>query len=564
MPVTASELSGLIVNTPLALHAGKAASIAEFLTRRFGEGRRLTPAQARRAIESEDLAWTAEGAEKARRRMMRAASDAGYALDVEGEDGGDYVLADGVAVIEVYGSLTKRPMDDLPTSMQPVSTVRLQERWHRALNDDRVHAILGCMDSPGGDIDGAFEFQEWLLEQRGVKPTGWFIDGMGASAGYGIACTADPGNLWAHKSAQVGSVGILCIRPDYSEHARKEGIRYNVFTSDELKTESLGIVPVSDAAAAHIMSQVAVLTGIFYDHVATARGVTVEDVAALRSGCYIASDERASILTDRLGRFEHALAAMMNHEGAMTMPPALQPAAKPATTTASAKGAAKGGGVAASRVRTATGGLRHTAEDAPAADAPSTEAPAMEAPIPDKVSDENVAALESRYPNLCGEIRRRAAEDATDGDGAGGDGGSAPAGGGGESGGTGAHATLGELTADFPGDANAPFVLRMANKGVTLLTAHREHAKVRRDGAVRTVAGVVAGQSTEPVGSSRSGSAATASAAANQTPQQIWDTNVDVRQHRAFQGNVKLFEAYHKSQARANKSWEECLHDDQR
>lgn len=85
----------------------------------------------------------------------------------------------------------------------------LVESRERTLDNDRVKAILLCIDSPGGtvvDSDGIYREIKAYKEQYKV-PVYAYIDGFCASGGYFIASAAD--KIFASEASLIGSVGVL-------------------------------------------------------------------------------------------------------------------------------------------------------------------------------------------------------------------------------------------------------------------------------------------------------------------------------------------------------------------
>lgn len=85
----------------------------------------------------------------------------------------------------------------------------LIESRERSLDNDRVKAILLCIDSPGGtvaDADGIYREINAYKERHQV-PVYAFIDGLCASGGYYIASAAD--KVFASDTSLIGSVGVI-------------------------------------------------------------------------------------------------------------------------------------------------------------------------------------------------------------------------------------------------------------------------------------------------------------------------------------------------------------------
>ncbi len=77
------------------------------------------------------------------------------------------------------------------------------------LSNNRVKALLLYIDSPGGTVtDSVGIYQELVAYKEKYKvPIYAFIDGMCASGGMYIACSAD--RIYASSSSVIGSVGVI-------------------------------------------------------------------------------------------------------------------------------------------------------------------------------------------------------------------------------------------------------------------------------------------------------------------------------------------------------------------
>lgn len=85
----------------------------------------------------------------------------------------------------------------------------LIESREKSLKNDRVKAILLCIDSPGGtvsDADGIYHALKAYKKQFEV-PVYAYVDGLCASGGMYIACAAD--KIYASDASLVGSIGVL-------------------------------------------------------------------------------------------------------------------------------------------------------------------------------------------------------------------------------------------------------------------------------------------------------------------------------------------------------------------
>lgn len=77
------------------------------------------------------------------------------------------------------------------------------------LHNNRVKAILLCIDSPGGTVTDSVAIYHALsaYKEKYKVPIYAFVDGMCASGGMYIACSAD--KIFSTSSSVIGSVGVI-------------------------------------------------------------------------------------------------------------------------------------------------------------------------------------------------------------------------------------------------------------------------------------------------------------------------------------------------------------------
>jgi len=97
-----------------------------------------------------------------------------------------YQVTGGVAVIDVFGILANRGGFDANSSYI-LGYDRIGQALAAALADASVKSILLQMDSPGGEVAGAFELADQIKQAHEAKPVNAVISSMATSAGYLLA-----------------------------------------------------------------------------------------------------------------------------------------------------------------------------------------------------------------------------------------------------------------------------------------------------------------------------------------------------------------------------------------
>ena len=201
------HLAQKLFNTPLAIHPQKAEVIVSSLTERLG----IT--QIRSAMMEDDDGYFSRKARK----------DSGY--DV----------LEGIAIIPVYGTLvqklgTLRPYSGM-TGYDGIRRVFLT-----AINDPEVKGICLDIDSPGGEVAGCFDLVDLIYAERGKKPIHAILSENAFSAAYAIASAAD--RIYVPRTGGVGSVGVIVIHCDWSQHIKDDGLKVSIITYGNRKAES--------------------------------------------------------------------------------------------------------------------------------------------------------------------------------------------------------------------------------------------------------------------------------------------------------------------------------------
>lgn len=205
------------------------------------------------------------------------------------------------AVVDVSGALAQR------SSWFWQGYDEIKDTFAQALADRETDGVLLRIDSPGGMCAGCFEAVAEMrqMASEAGKPVVAYADEMAYSAAYAIAAVADVIVLPA--SGGAGSVGVIAAYVDMSKAYEQMGVRVAVVASGSRKTDSHPAVPLTDAAIERLRSDVMTLAGIFFDHVAKSRGMTVEAVKALQAGTFLGQAAVDVGLADAVGGISEAL-----------------------------------------------------------------------------------------------------------------------------------------------------------------------------------------------------------------------------------------------------------------
>ena len=222
-----------------------------------------------------------------------------------GKGGAGYEILDGVAVIPIMGTISKR-MNMLSEFSGGTSSELIRKDLEAALRDRSVSAIMLDIESPGGSVDGTAALSDFIFQSRGQKPIIAFANGMMASAAYWIGSAADA--IIATEDAMVGSIGVAMTHVDRSQSDKQEGIVRTEIFAGKYKRIATGNQPLSEDGKAYLQGMVDHFYGMFIDAVARNRGVSVEAALKMADGKeFIGKQALEAGLVDLIGTRETAL-----------------------------------------------------------------------------------------------------------------------------------------------------------------------------------------------------------------------------------------------------------------
>ncbi|MGJ5648903.1 S49 family peptidase [Morganella morganii] len=278
------HLAQKLFNTPLAIHPQKAEVIVSSLTERLG----IT--QIRSTMMEDDDEYFSRKARK----------DSGY--DV----------LEGIAIIPVYGTLvqklgTLRPYSGM-TGYDGIRRVFLT-----AVNDPEVKGICLDIDSHGGEVAGCFDLVDLIYAERGKKPIHAILSENAFSAAYAIASAAD--KIYVPRTGGVGSVGVIVIHCDWSQHIKDDGLKVSIITYGNRKAESNPYVALSDEAKAAIQHDVDEMGRLFVSTVSRNRGLSETVIRNTQAACYLAAEGVQMGLADVVASPDVAFQELMKESG---------------------------------------------------------------------------------------------------------------------------------------------------------------------------------------------------------------------------------------------------------
>jgi len=251
--------------------------------------------------------------------LAKAAGDPLRHLDMlvkasrlERRDEGHYV-ADGVAVIPVIGTLVQRA-DWMDAMSGMVGYGQIERMFVAAIDDPQVKEILLEIDSPGGEVAGAFDMADRMFEARGEKPMTAIATELAASAAYLIASAAD--EIVVPRTASAGSIGVVATHIDYSKALDKRGIAVTFIYAGEKKVDGNPYEPLPAGVRAEWQAEVDEVYQLFVSTVARNRSLEEDWVRKTEAGMFMGRKAVDVGLANRVNSFDNELDVLVRRRSA--------------------------------------------------------------------------------------------------------------------------------------------------------------------------------------------------------------------------------------------------------
>lgn len=201
-----------------------------------------------------------------------------------------------VGIIPVKGMITK----GLPSIFKAFGAVDVDELCAQIKDmdeDEECDCLALSFDSPGGTVGGVPECADAIFNIAKKKKVYGVIDGQCCSAAFWLAsqCSA----LISTKSSDIGSIGVYCAYPDYSQAFEREGIKIDMFKSGPLKAAGYPGTSLSDAQRANIQQGIDSIYAMFTGDVKRNRKSIKDD--SMQGQSFLAEDACNRGLCDGIG-----------------------------------------------------------------------------------------------------------------------------------------------------------------------------------------------------------------------------------------------------------------------
>jgi capsid assembly protease len=284
--VTFPHIAGRVFDTPLLIEQSKLNTILQVLGPR---------------LEFEAPAFEGAVVDYAPpERHMEAFKKA----DVEFRDQGYYVVNKKTAVIPIFGTLVQRG-NWMSSASGMMSYGQIGAMFADAMNDQYIETIMLEIDSPGGEVPGAFDLADMIYTSRGKKPIVAVASEYAASGGYLLASTAD--EVVVPRTGMVGSIGVVAAHYDFSVAMEKRGVAVTYVYAGDKKIDGNRYQPLSESALADWQEGIDSLYQLFVDTVSRNMDIGVDRVRGTQAGMYTGFKAVDAGLADRVNTFTNEL-----------------------------------------------------------------------------------------------------------------------------------------------------------------------------------------------------------------------------------------------------------------
>lgn len=221
-----------------------------------------------------------------------------------------YLVADGVAIIPIIGTLVQRS-DWMSAMSGMVSYDRIERMFFAAQDDHAVREIIMEYDTPGGEVAGAFDTADRLYDARnqGGKPVTAVATEFAASAGYLLASTAD--EIVVPRTGAVGSVGVVTAHYDYSKALEKRGVAVTFIYAGDHKVDGNPYEPLPDSVKAEWQAEIDDVYRLFVESVARYRDMGADRVRGTQAAMYMGFKAVDAGLATRVNSLSNELSNSM-------------------------------------------------------------------------------------------------------------------------------------------------------------------------------------------------------------------------------------------------------------
>lgn len=191
---------------------------------------------------------------------------------------GDYLVAKNgdTATLSIKGSLVNgyawyHPfLAGLITSYEAIKAATAQ-----LAEDPDVKNVILDIGSGGGMAVGVQSAGKAIQKLGRKKNVVAHTDSLAASAAYWLAASA--GKVTASEMAEVGSIGVIAMMPDYTKALENEGVKVHVIKAGKYKGAGSPFKEFTEADLEYLQGRIDKTNNFFLSHVSKRRGLKLSE-----------------------------------------------------------------------------------------------------------------------------------------------------------------------------------------------------------------------------------------------------------------------------------------------
>jgi len=216
------------------------------------------------------------------------------------KDGNAYRVQNGVALIDIFGILAHRSGGMNPDSSPILSYEEISDQLQQALADPSVQQIAIQLDSPGGEVSGAFQLAEQIRTWCTLKPIHALANDLAASAAYLIGSAAT--TLTVSPTGQVGSIGVVMRHVDVSQAMERDGVKVTFIHAGTHKVDGNPYQPLPESVKSRLQADVDHYYDLFIEAVALNRSLNPLAIRATEADMFVAEEALKRGLVDKIAQ----------------------------------------------------------------------------------------------------------------------------------------------------------------------------------------------------------------------------------------------------------------------
>lgn len=224
-----------------------------------------------------------------------------------GERSRSYALVDGIAVLPISGTLAHK-WGGLQPSCGATGYDGIQARLSQALKDPEVRGIMLDVDTPGGEVAGAFDCTDLIARANKIKPVWSLCYDMHCSAGQLVVSGA--GRRLITQTGIAGSIGVVIAHIDVSEMLKQTGRKVTLIHAGSNKVDGNPYEALPERVRAKLQADVEATRLRFANTVSRHTGLAVDRILAQEAGTFEGQAAIEQGLADELVNAADAVAVM--------------------------------------------------------------------------------------------------------------------------------------------------------------------------------------------------------------------------------------------------------------